>query len=154
MTLVKTMQTPVTAKNKTDPGSGSVFFTNVGLRLQKQTQNRAGIDSRSVATSARQWSSHASATATCEQSRPMRGEGKDQASDTFKWLLCTWMHMEERALIGRFVARSYMDIVTIVTLHPSRGSRINPTLKVWEHNRVAHASMAPDNWGAGTCGGR
>jgi len=29
--------------------------------------------------------------------------------------------------------------------NPSRGSRINPTLKVWEHNRVAHASMAPAN---------
>jgi len=27
--------------------------------------------------------------------------------------------------------------------HPSRGLRINPTLKVREHNRVAHASMAP-----------
>ena len=27
-----------------------------------------------------------------------------------------------------------------VTIHPSRSSRINPTLKVCEHNRVAHAS--------------
>jgi len=27
-----------------------------------------------------------------------------------------------------------------VTIHPSRGSRINPTLKVYEHNRVAHTS--------------
>jgi len=34
-------------------------------------------------------SSHASATATCEQSRPKQ-EGKDQASDTYKWLPCTW----------------------------------------------------------------
>jgi len=32
-----------------------------------------------------------------------------------------------------------------VTIHPSRGSRINPTLKLCKHNRVAHASMAPDN---------
>jgi len=28
-----------------------------------------------------------------------------------------------------------------VTIHPSRGSRINPTLKVCKHNRVAHASQ-------------
>ena len=35
-------------------------------------------------------SSNASATATCEQSRPKQGEGKDQASDTYKWLPCTW----------------------------------------------------------------
>ena len=35
-------------------------------------------------------SSHASTTATCEQRRPKQGEGKDQASDTYKWLPCTW----------------------------------------------------------------
>ena len=35
-------------------------------------------------------SSHASATTTCEQRRPKKGEGKDQASDTYKWLPCTW----------------------------------------------------------------
>ena len=29
-------------------------------------------------------SSHASATAACEQSRPKQGEGKDQASETYK----------------------------------------------------------------------
>ena len=29
-------------------------------------------------------SSHASATATCEQRRPKQGEGKDQASNTYK----------------------------------------------------------------------
>jgi len=34
-------------------------------------------------------SSHASATATCEQSWPKQGEGKDQASDTHKWPPCT-----------------------------------------------------------------
>jgi len=34
-------------------------------------------------------SSHASTTATCEQSRP-RKEGKDQASSTYKWLAYTW----------------------------------------------------------------
>jgi len=33
-------------------------------------------------------SSHASATATCKQSRPKQ-EGKDQASDTYIWLPCT-----------------------------------------------------------------
>jgi len=39
----------------------------------------------------RSWcSSHGSATATCEQSRPKQGERKDQASDTYKWLPCTW----------------------------------------------------------------
>jgi len=31
-----------------------------------------------------------------------------------------------------------------ITIHPSRGSRIDPTLKVCKHNWVAHASMAPD----------
>jgi len=39
------------------------------------------------------------------------------------------------------LARSYIDDVTI---HPSLGSWINPTLKVCEHNRVAHASVLPD----------
>jgi len=29
-------------------------------------------------------------TATCEQSQPKQGEGKDQASDTYNWLSCTW----------------------------------------------------------------
>jgi len=50
------------------------------------------------------------------------------------------MHMEVRALFGRFVWR----VVNIdgVTIHPSRDSRINPTLKVCEHNRIAHASLA------------
>jgi len=35
-------------------------------------------------------SSHASATATCEQRRPKQGEGKDQGSNTYKWLPCAW----------------------------------------------------------------
>ena len=35
-------------------------------------------------------SSHACMTATCEQSQPKQGEGKDQASDTYNWLSCTW----------------------------------------------------------------
>jgi len=30
--------------------------------------------------------------------------------------------------------------------HPSRGSRINPTLKVCEHNGVAHASSVKHSW--------
>jgi len=38
------------------------------------------------------------------------------------------------------LARSYIYDVTI---HPSRDSRNNTTLKVCEHNRVARASMAP-----------
>jgi len=59
MTFIKIMQTLVTAKNRTDPGSGTVFFTNVWLRLQKQTQIRAGIDSGSVVTSARQYCAQA-----------------------------------------------------------------------------------------------
>jgi len=54
----------------------------------------------------------------------------------------TSMHMEVRALFGRFVWRGIN--IGDVTIHPSRGSRINPTLKVCKHNRVAHASMAPD----------
>jgi len=50
----------------------------------------------------------------------------------------TSRHMEVRGLFGRFVWRgiNFYD----VTIHPSRGSRINSTLKVWEHNQVAHAS--------------
>ena len=35
-------------------------------------------------------SSYGSATAACKQSRPKQGEGKDQASDTYTWLPCTW----------------------------------------------------------------
>ena len=50
--------------------------------------------------------------------------------------------MEVRALFGRFVWRGVN--IDDVTIHPARGSRINPTLKVCKHNRVAHASMAPD----------
>jgi len=34
------------------------------------------------------------------------------------------MHMEVRALFGRFVLRGVN-----ITIHPSRGSRINPSLK-------------------------
>jgi len=50
--------------------------------------------------------------------------------------------MEVRALFGQFV---WLGVnIDEATIHPSRGSRINPTLKVCEHNRVAHASMAPD----------
>ena len=37
-----------------------------------------------------QCSSHTSTTATCEQSRPKQGDGKDQASDSCKWLPYTW----------------------------------------------------------------
>ena len=68
-------------------------------------------------------SSHASATATCEQSRPRQGEGKDQARDTYNWLPGT---LSKSSLWPIRLARSYIDDVTI---HPSRGSRINPTLK-------------------------
>ena len=50
MTFVKTMQTTATAENK--KWLRVRFFTNVWLRLQKQTQNFAGIDFRSAATSA------------------------------------------------------------------------------------------------------
>ena len=49
------------------------------------------------------------------------------------------MHMEVEALVGRFVWHGIN--IYGVTIHPSRGSRINPTLKVCEHNRAAHASQ-------------
>jgi len=49
--------------------------------------------------------------------------------------------MEVRALFGRFVWRGVN--IDDVTIHPSRGSRMNPTLKVCEHKRVAHASLTP-----------
>ena len=50
--------------------------------------------------------------------------------------------MEVRALFRRFVWRGAN--IDDVTIHPSRGSRIKPTLKVCEHNWVAHASVALD----------
>ena len=53
------------------------------------------------------------------------------------------MNVEVRVLFGRVVWRGVN--IDDVTIHPSRGSKMNPTLKVCEHNRVAHASMAPDN---------
>ena len=46
--------------------------------------------------------------------------------------------MEVRAPFGRFVWRGIN--IYEATIHPSRGSTINPTLKVCEHNRAAHAS--------------
>jgi len=49
------------------------------------------------------------------------------------------MHMEVRALFGRFVWGGVN--IDDVTIHPSRGSRINSTLKVCEHNLVAHALL-------------
>ena len=45
---------------------------------------------RSKFENCRNCSTYASATATCEQSRSKQGEGKDQASNTYKWLPCTW----------------------------------------------------------------
>jgi len=63
------------------------------------------------------------------------------------------MHMEVRALFGRFVWRGVN--IDVVTIHPSRGSRINPTLKVSEHNRVAHALVVAflcvTCWNAAEC---
>ena len=47
--------------------------------------------------------------------------------------------MEVRALFDRFVWPGVN--IDDVTIRPSRGSSINPTLKVCEHNRVAHASL-------------
>jgi len=53
--------------------------------------------------------------------------------------------MEARALFGRFVWRGIN--IYDVTIHPSRGSRINSTLKVCEPNRAAHASNPSEsNW--------
>jgi len=49
------------------------------------------------------------------------------------------MHIEVRAIFGRFVWRGVN--INDVTINPSRGSRMNPTLKVYEYNRVAHASQ-------------
>jgi len=53
------------------------------------------------------------------------------------------MHIEVGTLFGRFVWCGVN--IDNVTIHPSRRSRINATLKVCEHNHVEHASMAPDN---------
>jgi len=57
--------------------------------------------------------------------------------------------MEVRALFGRFVWRGVN--IDCVTIHPSRGSRINPTLNVCEHNRVAHASVIRVIWDSAVC---
>ena len=46
--------------------------------------------------------------------------------------------MEVRALFGRFDWRGVN--IDDVTIHPSRGSRMNPTVNLCEHNRVAHTS--------------
>jgi len=46
--------------------------------------------------------------------------------------------MEVLAFFGRFVWRGIN--IYDVTIHPFRGSRINPALKVCEHNRAVHAS--------------
>jgi len=58
-------------------------------------------------------------------------------------LQVTSMHMEVRALFVRFVWRGVN--IDDVTIHSSRGSRIksriNPTLKVCEHNQVARTSQ-------------
>ena len=48
--------------------------------------------------------------------------------------------MEVGGVFGRFVWRGVN--IDDVTIHPSRGSEINPTLKVWEHNRIAYASAS------------
>ena len=48
------------------------------------------------------------------------------------------MHIDVEAFFGRFVWRGIN--MYDVTIHPSRGSRINSTLKVCEHNRAAHTS--------------
>jgi len=56
-------------------------------------------------------SSHASTTAICEQRRPKQGKGKDQASDTCKWLPCTWKL--ELSLAYSSGAECYIDDVTI-----------------------------------------
>jgi len=53
------------------------------------------------------------------------------------------MHMEVRALFDRFVWRGVN--IDDVTVHPSRSSRINPTLKVCEYNQVAKTSKATSN---------
>jgi len=46
--------------------------------------------------------------------------------------------MEVRTLFGRFV---WCGVIDEVTIHPSWGSRINPTLKDCKHNRVSYASV-------------
>ena len=49
------------------------------------------------------------------------------------------MHMEVGAHCGRFVGRGIN--IYDVTIHPSQGSRINPTLKVCEYNWAAYISQ-------------
>ena len=57
--------------------------------------------------------------------------------------------MEVRALFGRFVWRGVN--IDDVEIHPSRGSRINPTLNVCEQNRGAHASPNTSSTGNSGC---
>jgi len=65
-------------------------------------------------------------------------KGKTKQATLISDFHVTSMHMEVRALFGLFVWRGVN--IDDVTIHPSRGSRIDPTLKVCKHNRVAHAS--------------
>jgi len=65
--------------------------------------------------------------------------GKDQASDTYQWLPCTWKwELSLADLSGAPKAP------TIAQASAIEVSGFKPTLKVCEHNCVAHASMAPD----------
>ena len=78
--------------------------------------------------------------------RPLHVSNDSQSKEKGKTKQATLIsdfhaHGSRNSLWPIRLARNYIYDVTI---HPSRGLRINPTLKMCEHNWVAHASMAPD----------
>ena len=66
------------------------------------------------------------------------GQSKEKGKTKQATLISDFHADGSRALFGLFVWRGVN--IDDVTIHPSRGSWINPTLKVCEHNRVSHAS--------------
>jgi len=85
---------------------------------------------------------HTQANVAVTLARPLHVSKVDQSKKgkTKQATLISYFHADgsESSLWPMRLARSYFYDVTI---HPSRGSRINPTLKVCEHNRVAYASQ-------------
>jgi len=70
------------------------------------------------------------------------GQSKEKGKTKQATLISDFHADGVRTLFSQFVWRGIN--IYDVTIHPSRGSRINPTLKLCEHNRATHASMAPD----------
>jgi len=66
------------------------------------------------------------------------GQSKEKGKTKQATLTSDFHAHGSESSLGRFVQRGVN--IDDGTIHPSRRSRINPTLKVCKHNRVAHAS--------------